>query len=155
MRTQGQEGAAEIPRRFLQPFLLLALASSVNSYGYELYETVRARGLAADLAGVYRALRAMERQDLVISSWTPSRSGPDRRLYTLTDAGRAAAHAAMTELAGLRDALAAALTEFEGPEAAVLHPGGSPAVVSQGAGKVEHPERPVTADAPAVSSFIG
>lgn len=37
---------------------------------------------------MYRILRAMERDGLVESQWTPSEVGPRRRLYRLTADGR-------------------------------------------------------------------
>lgn len=102
-----------IPRRYLPAFLLLSLERAGSSYGYELAETVGARGLTVDLAAVYRALRTMDRRNLVTADWEPSATGPDRRVYTLTDDGRRAAAEAAAELTELRDALTAALTGFD------------------------------------------
>lgn len=113
--------AGEIPRRFLQPLLLLVLERVGTSHGYELCESVRALGLSVDLAGVYRGLRSMEQRDLVTSQWAASESGPDRRLYSLTAAGQVAASSAFRELTTLRDALTAALAGF----AVVARPDGS------------------------------
>lgn len=101
-----------LPRRFLPEFLLLTLDSVSSSHGYELCESVGSKGLAVDLAAVYRALRTLEQRDLVSSDWEPSESGPDRRVYSLTAAGRAASIAAATELATIRDTLALALESF-------------------------------------------
>ncbi len=101
-----------VPRRFLRTFLLLSLDAHGTSYGYELCETVQRRGLAVDLAGVYRGLRSMQQHDLVTSTWAPSENGPDRRLYSLTDEGRSAAAGAASELQALRDALNEAMASF-------------------------------------------
>lgn len=101
--------SAALPRRFARPMLLLAMEHRGGRHGYELFETVAGHGVQIDLAGVYRELRAMERHDLLSSSWTPSDSGPDRRVYELTDAGRVAAVDARTELEATRDQLSAAL----------------------------------------------
>ncbi len=98
-----------LPRRFLRAFLLLVLARDGELHGYELCECVRGHGLVVDLGGVYRDLRTMERHDLVTSTWEPSDSGPDRRVYQLTAAGRAAAAAAVSELELVRDGLSDAL----------------------------------------------
>ena len=106
-----------LPRRFLSGFLLLSLERDGRSYGYELYETVRSLGLLVDLAAVYRGLRTMEQRDLVTSQWVPSVSGPDRRLYSLTDSGHHAARDAARELAAVRDGLVSALESFDGPAA--------------------------------------
>ena len=113
MPAESSEG---LPRRFLPPFLLLSLERDGTSYGYELYETVRSLGLSVDLAAVYRALRTMQQRELVTSEWVASLAGPDRRLYSLTDAGRRAARAAATELATVRDGLVAALEYFKAPD---------------------------------------
>jgi DNA-binding PadR family transcriptional regulator len=106
-RTRGG-----LPRRFLRPFLLLALASEEAAHGYELYECVRGHGVSVDLAGVYRDLRAMEQHDLVTSRWEPSDAGPDRRVYALNDDGCRAAEAATLELSTIRDRLGSALEAF-------------------------------------------
>lgn len=101
--------AVGLPRRFLRALLLLVLDRDQKSHGYELYESVRRCGLLVDMAGVYRDLRAMDRHDLVRSDWEPSDSGPERRVYELTDGGRRAADEAADEMAGIRDGLATAL----------------------------------------------
>lgn len=102
-----------LPRSFLRSFLLLALDRVGRSYGYELFETVQAQGLVTDLAGVYRALRSMQRHGLVTSVWEPSASGPDRRVYALSPEGRRAAKGAVRELLGVRNALSSALSRFD------------------------------------------
>ncbi len=102
----------ELPRRFLSEFLLLSLRMLGRSYGYELCQAVQARGVSADLAAVYRTLQTLRRRGLVASAWEPSDSGPDRRVYELTAAGHAAAANSASNLADIRDGLAAALAEF-------------------------------------------
>ncbi len=113
MSTDRATGGERIPRRYLQAFLLLSLERDGTSYGYELCETVRAHGLAVDLAGVYRGLRAMDQHNLVTATWAPSESGPDRRIYSLTEAGHLAARDAAAELVALRDALTDAVESFQ------------------------------------------
>ena len=109
--SSSQQVESALPRRFLRPLLLLALGSHDRSYGYELAEAVRANGLSVDLAGVYRELRAMERQDLLTSDWEPSTNGPDRRVYLMTDQGRTARAAATESLRLARDQLTTALEQ--------------------------------------------
>lgn len=111
--SAGTAAEPLLPRSFLRSFLLLALDRGGRSYGYELFETVQAQGLITDLAGVYRALRSMQRHGLVTSVWEPSASGPDRRVYALSDEGRRAAAGATRELLGVRDALSAAMSRFD------------------------------------------
>lgn len=78
----------QVPRLWLQPFLLLAL-EQWQSHGYELMRRMTHFGFEAlDRGSVYRALRQLERDGLVMSGWDTSKDGPARRLYTLTDAGR-------------------------------------------------------------------
>ena len=74
---------------WLQPFLLLAL-EQWQSHGYELIRRMTAFGFEAlDRGSVYRILRQLEKDGLVSSGWDTSKEGPARRLYSLTDAGRA------------------------------------------------------------------
>lgn len=76
------------PRGFPRPCLLLLIAER-PSHGYDLLD--RLDGLGAppiDAGTLYRVLRAMERQQLVASRWEVSPSGPARRTYSITHAGR-------------------------------------------------------------------
>jgi PadR family transcriptional regulator, regulatory protein PadR len=76
------------PRSWLQPFLLLEL-EHLQSHGYELIRRMSAFGFEAlDRGSVYRTLRQLEKDGLVVSGWDTSKDGPARRLYSLTDAGR-------------------------------------------------------------------
>lgn len=98
-----------LPRRFLRPLLFLAFGRSERFYGYQLAEAVRQNGLAVDLAGVYRELRALEKSDLLWSEWEPSQNGPDRRVYMMTIAGEAAREEAIASIRQARDQLSSAL----------------------------------------------
>ena len=87
--TEQHDLHASLPRSYLRPCLLLLLAED-SSHGYELLEQVRELGLRiAEPGGMYRALRSMDEDGLVRSWWEPSQSGPARRLYVITDEGRA------------------------------------------------------------------
>ena len=105
--SQRTEGV--LPRRFLRQLLFLALGRNERSYGYELAEAVRDHGLAVDLAGVYRELRALERHDYLSSEWEPSKNGPDRRVYMMTEAGHTERVEAIESLRQIRDHLTIAL----------------------------------------------
>jgi PadR family transcriptional regulator, regulatory protein PadR len=75
------------PRNFLQPCLLLLLRERAD-HGYELASRLRPMHDGdGDAGGVYRALRGLERQELVRSEWQVSDVGPARRTYHLTPAG--------------------------------------------------------------------
>lgn len=81
--------AALEPRNFLQPCLLLLLRER-SDHGYDLAARLRPMHDGdGDAGGVYRALRALERQGLVQSEWQMSDVGPARRTYHITPAGQA------------------------------------------------------------------
>ena len=90
--------------RLLQP-RILALLAAAPLHGYRLAGQVllaSRRGPRPDPAGLYRSLRLLERRGLLDSAWTPSRSGPDRRLYRLTGPGRRCLAAWMRTLGDYR-----------------------------------------------------
>src|SRR5918999_396449 len=88
-RLQEAPGIEVRPRNWLVPVVLLALREW-NSYGYELMERAAAFGFEAMNPGtLYRTLRQMEKEGIVESTWETSRGGPARRMYTITDAGKA------------------------------------------------------------------
>ncbi|MBA2280425.1 MAG: helix-turn-helix transcriptional regulator [Actinomycetota bacterium] len=106
-------GSVGLPRAYLRPCLLLLLLEG-GSHGYELLEQVRALGLVgADAGGLYRTLRAMERDGLVSSWWEPSQSGPARRTYELTDAGTGDLDQSMKALAETRRLLGEVLARYD------------------------------------------
>ena len=74
--------------RFLEPTLLLLLHQA-PAHGYTLLERLGEFGLEGfDPSVVYRALRDMEEQGLVTSTWDDIETqGPPRRVYRLTRAG--------------------------------------------------------------------
>jgi PadR family transcriptional regulator, regulatory protein PadR len=76
--------------RFGEPALLLLLAGG-PTHGYELLERlpeVSGEG-RVDVGNVYRALRALEDEGIVVSEWSADLPGPTKRTYTLTEEGRA------------------------------------------------------------------
>ena len=77
------------PKNWLVPVILLTLREC-NSYGYELIERTAHFGFHAMNPGtMYRTLKQMEENGTVKSTWETSRSGPARRVYSITDAGEA------------------------------------------------------------------
>lgn len=75
------------PRNFLRPCLLLLLLDG-PSHGYDLIRRLDPFDVTdGDPGHVYRALRSLERDRMVRSSWTPSSAGPARRVYRLTPRG--------------------------------------------------------------------
>ncbi len=91
-RRMGGGGGGPCPTRiyrFMEPCLLLLLHRS-SSHGYSLQDELKEFGFAeapVDPSVVYRALREMEEQGLLTSTWDTEGSGPPRRVYRLTAQG--------------------------------------------------------------------
>ncbi len=77
------------PKNMMVPYVLLAL-SAYAAHGYAIQQYLRGLGfLSMNITTVYRTLRQLEKQGLVSSYWEPGDGGPAKRMYTLTEAGRA------------------------------------------------------------------
>lgn len=77
----------DVPRDLLAPWLLLLLRNW-STHGYQLMQMLTISGLTAfDPATVYRALRRLEEEGLVMSDWETGDTGPAKRVYSLTEAG--------------------------------------------------------------------
>lgn len=78
------------PNRLLEAYLLLLIAEN-PSHGYDLSERLEEnffpRGYSPDEATVYRNLRRMEEEGLLVSTWDIEGSGPPRRSYDITRKG--------------------------------------------------------------------
>ena len=72
--------------------LFLRLLDEKPMHGYELMEVLNKRGLTPpdkiEPGAIYITLRRMEHRGLLTSRWEEKESGPDRRVYTLTEEGR-------------------------------------------------------------------
>jgi PadR family transcriptional regulator, regulatory protein PadR len=81
--------------KLIQPAILAVLADG-PIHGYALADRLAAMpafsGDRPDVSGIYRFLKAMERRELVSSSWDMSESGPAKKTYELTPAGRQCLH---------------------------------------------------------------
>jgi predicted Fe-Mo cluster-binding NifX family protein/DNA-binding PadR family transcriptional regulator len=78
--------------RFLQSCLLVLLHKSPG-YGYSLAVDLGRFGLgqeSVDIRIVYRALRNLEDESLVMGTWDENSLGPQRRMYAITPSGEAA-----------------------------------------------------------------
>lgn len=74
------------------PTLILAVLGRGPRHGYGIAREIEQRSTGALSLGegsLYPALRALEREGLVTSAWEEQESGPARKVYTLTEAGRA------------------------------------------------------------------
>lgn len=85
---------------FLQACLLVLLHKE-KSYGYSLANGLKAFGFEPsiiDISIIYRALRGLEEEGLVIASWDENSLGPQRRMYEITPQGEAVLAEWMQEL---------------------------------------------------------
>ena len=77
--------------RLVQPAIMTVLADA-PIHGYLISQRVAELKMfdsaPPDPTGIYRVLKSMELRGLVASTWDLSNSGPARRQYELTDAGR-------------------------------------------------------------------
>lgn len=117
-----------LPKNFLQPCLLL-LVLEQPGYGYDLVGRLKPLGIHDDAASVYRALRLLEHEGAVTSSWRTSDTGPARRVYNLTETGEtmlrkwvAALEDTSTSLARWLDRYALATGQGDGAESPATAP---------------------------------
>ena len=101
-----------LPKSFLRPCVLLLLREQ-PAHGYDLLQRLAPFGIGGhDPGGLYRALRALERDGLVRSGWEASQSGPDRRIYELTRRGMEELHRNARALEATRGALDTFLSRY-------------------------------------------
>jgi len=98
-------------RRWMEPFVLVLLAEG-PAHGYALVGQLEEMGISAgvlDFGAVYRTLRDLEAGGQVTSTWSSEPVGPQRRDYSLTDAG----YAALDEWAAVMRERARLVAEFD------------------------------------------
>lgn len=92
--------------------LLLRLLAERESYGYEVVQRLHALGLVDILEGtVYPALARLEREGRVSTRLVPSSSGPARKYYRPTAAGRTALVEATARWLSLVEIVSATLAQ--------------------------------------------
>jgi PadR family transcriptional regulator, regulatory protein PadR len=75
--------------RFGEPAVLLLLRER-PAHGYDLLEQLpELTGERVDMGNLYRFFRLLEAEGLVRSEWDDEAPGPSKRIYELTDEGRA------------------------------------------------------------------
>lgn len=101
-------------RGFIQPRLLFLLAQH-PAHGYELMEILKNddRLASADAGNLYRMLNNLEGCGFIKSQWNASESGPARKVYALTEAGRADLAAWMESLRRAQKKLVSFIAEYE------------------------------------------
>ena len=74
--------------RFIEPAVLLVLRDSPG-HGYELLEQLQTLmpSERIDMGNLYRILRSLEREGLVVSTWHEDVPGPAKRIYVITQSG--------------------------------------------------------------------
>lgn len=77
-------------RKGVLEYCVLALLRGGPKYGVELLKDLQDTALATSQGTVYPLLSRLRRDALVVTTWKESSTGPPRRYYELTDAGRAA-----------------------------------------------------------------
>src|SRR4026209_799283 len=96
---------AQMRRGTLQ-YCVLSLLADDERYGFHLVrELAEVDGMVTSEGTIYPLLSRLRRDGLVESSWQESPSGPPRRYYKLTSAGRAALDAFRIEWRRFRDAV--------------------------------------------------
>jgi PadR family transcriptional regulator, regulatory protein PadR len=77
------------PTNLLMPLILVSL-QQWNSYGYELMHKTSAFWQEAVNPGtLYRTLSRMEENGDIESTWDTNKTGPARKMYSITDVGEA------------------------------------------------------------------
>lgn len=75
--------------RALLPSAILDCVEDAPLHGYAIGQALGARGFGVPRGGsLYPALARLEESGSIVAEWVPGPSGPARRQYTLTPAGR-------------------------------------------------------------------
>ncbi|MDL2283560.1 helix-turn-helix transcriptional regulator [Oxalobacter sp. OttesenSCG-928-P03] len=96
---------------FLIPCLLLFLKEK-PAHGYDLMEQLASLPFIKSLPDpgvVYRQLRRMKAEGLVVSRLEPGKSGPARTVYSLSEAGETYLEACVASLRGIQSMISAFL----------------------------------------------
>ena len=105
MVAQQDALLAQMRRGTLQ-YCVLSLLADEERYGFDLVRGLAEMdGMVTSEGTIYPLLSRLRRDGLVESTWQESPSGPPRRYYHLTTAGRAALEAFKLEWRRFRDAV--------------------------------------------------
>jgi PadR family transcriptional regulator, regulatory protein PadR len=103
---QQQDALLTQMRRGTLQYCVLALLDEEERYGFDLVRALAdVDGMVTSEGTIYPLLSRLRRDGLVESSWQESPTGPPRRYYRLTEAGRAALAAFRREWSRFRDAV--------------------------------------------------
>jgi PadR family transcriptional regulator PadR len=105
MVAQQDALLAQMRRGTLQ-YCVLSLLADEERYGFDLVRGLAEMdGMVTSEGTIYPLLSRLRRDGLVESTWQESPSGPPRRYYRLTDAGRSALEGFKLEWRRFRDAV--------------------------------------------------
>src|SRR3954464_1347086 len=87
-------------------YCVLALLADDERYGFDLLRSLaEVDGMVTSEGTIYPLLSRLRRDGLVETTWQESRTGPPRRYYRLTKAGRASLDGFLREWGRFRDAV--------------------------------------------------
>lgn len=99
-------------------YCVLALMRDEAKYGVQLLRELEETGaLATGQGTVYPLLSRLRREELVVTTWRESASGPPRRYYELSEAGHAALARFTAVWPGFRHAVDRVVMPGKGPGA--------------------------------------
>lgn len=106
----AREGSTAQLRRGVLEFCVLALLRDGERYGFELVQRLsEVEGLVTTEGTLYPLLGRLRREGVVETTWRESPSGPPRRYYQLTVAGKAVLAAFTDEWTRFRNGVDALL----------------------------------------------
>lgn len=106
MGAAKQDALLAQMRRGTLQYCVLALLAGEERYGRDLVVALaEADGMVTSEGTIYPLLSRLRRDGLVSSAWRESPTGPPRRYYALTAAGRRALDAFVAEWTPFRDAV--------------------------------------------------
>jgi PadR family transcriptional regulator len=104
--VRSQDALLAQMRRGTLQYCVLALLVEDERYGFDLVRALsEADGMVTSEGTIYPLLSRLRRDGLVESTWQESTSGPPRRYYRLTGAGRAALEGFRWEWSRFRNAV--------------------------------------------------
>lgn len=79
-------------RNLAAPWILLTLHRHDGTHGYEIGKIISGHfkdmAVGLNITGLYRHLNVLEKRGMVVSRWDVENTGPAKRRYYLTEAGR-------------------------------------------------------------------
>lgn len=103
--------------KLIQPKILVLLNRYHEGlHGYRIIEILNQKPLLnepADSTGIYRALKTMEEKKLLLSDWDTSGTGPAKKVYRITEAGRACLMNWVKTLKKYQESILLILSDYE------------------------------------------